>query len=255
MSLELVIDNRERQLIDIIGEKDYIKVETLTIGDIIFRKGTEIIFIIERKTIADLKASICDGRNREQKARILGSGVKKEQIMYIVEGNLNKTLSNKISGMPLSTLVGSMINTLLRDGIKIYKTVSLLETSQFLLKLYEKFKKDSNTFFNGDIGVSSVSVVDYIATIKKKKKDNINPTTWFISQLALIPQITEKIASEIVTQYKTLSNLIISYEKLNENDRKNMLANITYPIKNGKTRRIGNKISERIFNLIYGLIE
>ena len=170
MSIELVVDNRERQLIDLLGKQDFIVIESLNIGDIVFRKGNEILFVIERKTIADLKASIVDGRNREQKARILGSGVKKEQIMYIVEGNLNKLLTNKIDGMPLSTMVGSMINTQLRDGIKIYKTVSLLETSQFILKLYDKFKKDGSTFFNGDVGVSSVSVVDYIATIKKKKK-------------------------------------------------------------------------------------
>ena len=252
MSIELVVDNRERQLIDLLGKQDFIVIESLNIGDIVFRKGNEILFVIERKTIADLKASIVDGRNREQKARILGSGVKKEQIMYIVEGNLNKLLTNKIDGMPLSTMVGSMINTQLRDGIKIYKTVSLLETSQFILKLYDKFKKDGSTFFNGDVGVSSVSVVDYIATIKKKKKDNINPNVWFISQLSLIPQVTEKIANEIVTEYKTLSNLIISYEKLDIKDRKNMLVDITYPLKTGKTRRIGNKISERIFNLIYG---
>lgn len=252
MSIELVVDNRERQLIDLLGKQDFIVIESLNIGDIVFRKGNEILFVIERKTIADLKASIVDGRNREQKARILGSGVKKEQIMYIVEGSLNKLLTNKIDGMPLSTMVGSMINTQLRDGIKIYKTVSLLETSQFILKLYDKFKKDGSTFFNGDVGVSSVSVVDYIATIKKKKKDNINPNAWFISQLSLIPQVTEKIANEIVTEYKTLSNLIISYEKLDIKDRKNMLVDITYPLKTGKTKRIGNKISERIFNLIYG---
>lgn len=252
MSIELVIDNRERHLIDILGKHNFIVIESLNIGDIVFRKGNEIIFIIERKTISDLKSSIVDGRNREQKARILGSGVKKEQIMYIVEGDLNKILTNKIDGMALSTMVGSMINTQLRDGIKIYKTVSLLETSQFILKLYDKFKKDGSTFFNGDVGVSSVSVVDYIATIKKKKKDNINPNVWFISQLSLIPQVTEKIANEIVTEYKTLSNLIISYEKLDIKDRKNMLSDIKYQLKTGKTRRIGNKISERIFNLIYG---
>lgn len=254
MSIELVIDNREHQLIETIGDKNYIKIETLLLGDIIIRKGTETLFIIERKTLADLKASICDGRHREQKARILGSGVKKEQLMYIIEGNLNKPLNTKVSGMPLSTLVSSMINTQLRDGIKVYKTASILETTQFIIKLYEKFTKDGDNFFNGDVGVSSVSVVDYIATIKKKKKDNITPNIWFISQLSLIPQITEKIANEIVTKYNTLSNLILSYEKIqNITDRKKMIADITYPLKTGKTRRIGEKISERVYNLIYGI--
>ena len=135
MNIELVIDNRERSLIEILQNTHEITIEQLDLGDIIFRKDGKIILIIERKTVADLKASICDKRHREQKARLLNCGIPLERIMFLIEGSLNKSLTSKVSGMPVSTLVGSIINTQLRDGIKVYKTSSLTETSEFLKKI------------------------------------------------------------------------------------------------------------------------
>lgn len=148
MSIELVIDNRENHLINTIQtmviSKDKVKVEQLTIGDILFRKDEETILIIERKTVADLKASICDGRNREQKARLLGSGTAINRIMYLIEGDLTK---DKVSGIPTTTLLGSIINTQLRDNIKVYKTSNITETATYVLKILEKLEKDGAEYF------------------------------------------------------------------------------------------------------------
>ena len=86
MSIELVIDNREHSLINKLRNNHIFNVEQLDIGDIIFKKNNNIIFIIERKTISDFKSSICDKRYREQKARLLNSGIANNRIMYIIEG-------------------------------------------------------------------------------------------------------------------------------------------------------------------------
>ena len=84
-SIELVIDNRETELIEKLKEKKIkFSVEQLDVGDILYRNGEEVILIIERKSVNDLKASICDGRGREQKARLLGS-TPKERIMYLLK--------------------------------------------------------------------------------------------------------------------------------------------------------------------------
>ena len=143
--LELIIDNRERELINVVQSK-YIR-ENLEIGDIVFRKKGEIVLIIERKTINDLKASICDGRHREQKARLLGSGIPTERIMFIIEGNLNKKSSENINGIPVSTLLGSIINTMLRDNVKVYKTYTISETAIFVDKLFNKLTKEIDNYF------------------------------------------------------------------------------------------------------------
>ena len=108
MPIELVIDNREHELILKLQSSTSIKVEQLEVGDILFRLEGETVLIIERKTVNDLKASICDGRGREQKARLIGS-TPRQRIIYLVEGCLDKPLNSKIGGIPVSTLIGSLI--------------------------------------------------------------------------------------------------------------------------------------------------
>ena len=250
-SIELVIDNRETELIEKLKEKK-IKfcVEQLDVGDILYRKGEEVILIIERKSVNDLKASICDGRGREQKARLLGS-TPKERIMYLIEGSLDKPLESKISGVPVSTLVGSLINTQLRDNIKVYKTASMNESVEFVCKLHDKIEKDGDEYFNEKD--QKISSGEYAATLKKSKKANMTPEIWFIAQLSLIPQVTEKVAVEIIKKYPTIRELMKVYETTPEHLRSKLLADIKFPLKNDKNRRIGDKISERVYQFFFGI--
>ena len=147
--IELVIDNREHELIQKLQPSNAILIEQLDVGDILFRENGNTILVIERKTVNDLKASICDGRGREQKARLLGS-TPRQRIIYLIEGSLDKPMSAKISGLPVSTLVGSLINTQLRDGIKVYKTSTIDESTEFIIKLLDKLEKDGDTYFRDE---------------------------------------------------------------------------------------------------------
>jgi ERCC4-type nuclease len=249
MTIELVIDNREHHLISALEGVCDVTIETLDIGDILFREETEIILIIERKTINDLKASICDGRAREQKARLLNCGIPIERIMYLIEGNMDKPLSTRVSGIPISTLLGSLINTQLRDGLKVYKTASLQETAAYIHKVFDKLIKDGNNYFKQS---ECMSASKYSATLKKKKKSNMTPEVWFISQLSLIPGITEKVAEQIVALYPTVTSLVLEYQRTPDHLRNKLLADLTFDLKTGKKRRIGDKISTRIYEYFYG---
>lgn len=247
-SIKLLVDNREHEVVRLLGAK--CSVVTLDIGDIVYQDTNgEDILVIERKTINDLRASITDGRLREQKARILAN-IPRMRIMYLVEGNL--PVSGTIQNIPISTLVGSMINTMLRDGIKVYRTSSIEETCNFLLKLHDKLNTDIEKYFNEEAHVCSAA--EYSATLKKKKKSNMTSEVWFISQLSMIPQVTEKIAEEILKIYPTVDSLLKAYGKIsNSNLKEKMLADITYPLKTGKTRRIGDKASKRIYQFFHGI--
>lgn len=252
MPIELVIDTRERALIEKLQENNaVITVETLDLGDIVFRTESEIILVIERKTISDLKASICDGRSREQKSRLIGN-YPKNRLMYLIEGSLNKQLTDKISGLPVGTLLGSLINTMFRDGIHVYKTGSMDETVNFLVKTHEKLDKELDQFFS-DADAGGISDAKYVASLKKPKKTNMTPTVWFMNQLCLVPQVTEKIAEKIVEKYPSMSALMAEYERTPEKYRDGMLADITYLIKDNKSRRVGEKVSVRIYQYVYGI--
>jgi hypothetical protein len=79
---------------------------------------------------------------------------------------------------------------------------------------------------------------------------------WFITQLCLIPQITEKIANEIVKKYQNIYLLMQEFERTPEHLKEKLLADITYPLNtDNKTRRIGEKNSKRIYIFLYGLNE
>lgn len=244
MSIELVLDNREHHLIEELKKNTIpFLVEQLQIGDILFRQEGNTLLLIERKTIADLKASICDGRGREQKARLLGSGTPTERIMYLIEGDITK-----VSGLPISTLLGSIINTQLRDNIKVYKTASLQESSLYISKLLDKLTNDGDNYFKEE-----KQTVAYSTTLKKSKKANMTPEVWFTCQLSQIPQITDKVATVIVDKYKNVGTLMREYQNTPEHLRVKLVADLVYPIANSKTRRVGDKISTRIYKFMHGI--
>jgi len=197
-----------------------------------------------------LKASICDGRGREQKARLLGT-LPRHRIMYLIEGNMDKPASYKVNGLPITTLFGSMINTQFRDGIKVYKTTSLSESALYLVKLYDKLTKECDNYFCDD--ESKTVEASYSATLKKSKKANMTPDVWFINLLSLIPQVTEKISEVVIQKYSSMRELCDAYANTPEHLRPKLLSDVTYQLKTGKSRRIGDKISERVYKFVYNI--
>jgi crossover junction endonuclease MUS81 len=249
MDISLILDNREGQLSELLPDAE---IEQLDIGDILFRNGDETVLVIERKSVADLGASICDGRAREQKARLLNTGIHRDRVMFLVEGNLNKTLDKKVGSLPVGTLFGSMINTQFRDGVRVWRTSSLSETAEFVKKLHQKLCADYKEFWKYNEGCE-MSAGNYSASLKKSKKANMTPEVWLIAQLSLIPQTTEKVAVEIVKLYPSVYALVRTYESFSEEDRESLLEDITYVTSSGKKRRIGPTLSSRIYRFIYGL--
>lgn len=245
--MKLVIDTRERDIIDILKSKnvDFLT-ESLDIGDIVFKSDSgDTIFLIERKTINDLKASICDGRSREQKARMLNSGLETNRLMYIIEGVIREDNDTRVA---MSTVVSSLINTQLRDNIKTYKTISINETVSYIIKLLDKFEKNISDFFKEKTPITNC---EYASTLNSSKKKNMTPEIWFIKQLSLIPQITEDIASHIVEKYNNVAELLKAYELCESEERELMLANITYANKKGKIVKFGPKKSTSVYKMLY----
>ena len=247
MTVKLTVDNRENHLIKLLNTNNVsFEVKQLDLGDIVFQNENEdVILIIERKTLLDLKSSICDGRLREQRTRLLSNHDTK-RIMYIIEGELN----NVNDSLNIDTLMGSIINMQLRDSIMVHKTMNILETMRYIVKLKSKLEKDISEYFNEN---HTITKTEYCSTIKTKKKSNITPDNWFITQLALIPNITEYISESILSKYSSLPNLIKEYESIEEDKRSTMLSNITYTNKNKNTRRVGDKNSQRIYHYIFSL--
>jgi ERCC4-type nuclease len=175
--------------------------------------------------------------------------------MYIIEGDLSRRLISKErgkGGVSNSTVVGSIINMMFRDNIKVYRTNSVEETADFIIKLFSKVG-DKEIFLQEKKNETEEKSEpqSYTTVVDKKKKNNMTPNVWFISQLSMIPQISNTIANAIVSVYPTLISLITSYQNTSEEERPSLLSNITYDLSTGKKRKIGMKISERVYQFIF----
>ena len=256
-NFNVIIDIRENKLVEQLKNLSFVFTsKSLDIGDIMITKAEIPFLIIERKTIDDLKASVVDGRLREQRYRLLNaSGLPSSRIMYIIEGDFqgkSRRLISNERGVSNSTVVGSIINMLFRDNIKVYRTNSVEETANFIIKLFSKVD-DKEIFFDEEKQEESESQtqVPYTAVIDKKKKNNMTPKVWFVCQLSMIPQISDTIANAIISVYPSLISLITTYQNTKEEDRPSLLSNITYDLSTGKKRKIGIKISERVYQFVF----
>ena len=240
--IELLIDNREHKIKEYFASFDGVSIVQLDIGDVQFKYNNEIVLLIERKTVADLSSSIKDGRHREQKARLLNTGLDINKILYLIEGDIEKCM---FRCLPKSTLISSIINTIIRDNIKVYRTLDINETLFFIESIYNKLVKDGSKL------IMDNNKDNYVNTLKVRKKENMTPKNCFILQLAQIPGSSINIANRILEDYSSMYSLCNTYFKLESEESKELLlADLTYTILNNKKRRIGDKVSKRIYNFL-----
>jgi len=231
------IDNREQDLliqinilISIIPLFKDIKVETLSlpIGDvIIFNEETkENDLIIERKSISDLLASIKDGRYEEQSYRLNGLKKHNHNIIYLIEGDVNKMNRFKDNKMEKLTIYSAIFSLNYYKGFSVIRTFTIEESAIFICNSVIKLSKERNgkkAFYTAHIinetnetnetnEIKEESDKDYIGVVKKVKKDNITADNIDEIMLCQIPGISAVTAIAIMLKFKTLTNLLKELE-------------------------------------------
>jgi crossover junction endonuclease MUS81 len=249
--MRLLVDGREGKIKEMVNYDLNITLTNLDIGDFVFKDDAdETLLLIERKTLSDLSSSIKTGRYREQKKRILSS-VPKEKVIYLIEGRLDepKTKSSKFSkyGLPISTLISSTINLILRDNIKVIFTKDLEDTFRWLEMIYNKI--EDKLILNSKKNEGEEKM-EYLECLKTVKKDNITKDNCYILQLSQIPGVSVKIATAIATKYPSFKKILEAYNEINDSDeseKEKLLADI----KVNDNRKLGKVLSARLYQYLY----
>jgi ERCC4-type nuclease len=220
------IDARERELIPLIREKmgemtDQITivVESLPLGDIIFSKDEDDLLIIERKNVADLAASIKDGRYQEQSYRLDGTALHNHNIVYLIEGNMARVTFDK------SALYSAMFSLQYYKGFSVWRTFSIDETAVVICNSIKYLAKSTKVGYyvttpsmttdsSGNISCCSIGTdKDYVSVIKTIKKDNVTPNNIGEIMLCQIPGISANTALAIMEHFKCMINLIADLQE------------------------------------------
>jgi ERCC4-type nuclease len=238
MPLIIVIDTREtgsvaREL-DALGTP-YV-IEPMSVGDFAIRDGETgtVIAVWERKTCADLAASINDGRYAEQKGRLLALECQFKG--YLIEGYYPEKgitfpkAGGKMSVVPRFTIDSAKLGLTLRDGFAIFELADSKHTAIFLTKMLVKLP---------DWVSASASTDNYeealIKSISTVRKENMTPDVCYLAQLCQIPGISHGIAQAIQCKYPNMRSLLFY---LNEKD----LAEI----KCSESRKLGKVLAQRL---------
>ena len=240
----LEIDYREKCLKEYFEPKSYCNIVNLTLGDIILKYDNNIILLIERKTAADLAASIRDGRHKEQKYRLLNSDLDTKNILFLIEGELKDMKHGKVTK---KTLQGSIINTMFRDGLNIYRTENIDETIYFIERLIDKTLKDKKCV--SKLIKEVPDTLDYVDTKILTKKKCLTPEVYNQFILLQIPGVSKIFVDTILDKYSSIKKIIQEYNNLElEKDKENLFTNLELK---GKKRKIGKVISKRIYEFLY----
>ena len=196
-----------------------IKSERLPLGDIILHdpgqgQGRDIV-IFERKTLADLAASIRDGRYKEQSFRLIetaaSTGFHTHNIVYIIEGDLVR-YDERHTQITKTALQSAMVSLMYYKGFSVIRTMNLGETAEFILNFADKVAKEGadgmrpahNVVVGGDDTATATTTTTQAyseVSAKKEKRDYITRENIGEIMLAQVPGVSAKMAAAILAKY------------------------------------------------------
>ena len=240
--MKIIVDEREAALYGLLiqqpsdDKKPQIEKRVIPLGDILFTSDDESITyqIIERKSIADLLASVKDGRYAEQSYRLGNCFPNRHNIVYLIEG--------QVRDHDKKLVFACMASLNYFKGFSITRTVSLAETAQYIEITADKIARELSkgtspatpsaasspattspatpsaasspasspaiTIPTEVVGPTNAETQDYCSVVKVAKKANI--TRENIGQLMLmqIPGISSTISGEIMRPFATFAAFI-----------------------------------------------
>jgi len=247
--MKLFIDVREpKKIIDYltrlsIEHKYEVEVKQLEIGDFVIYddKNDKTLVILERKSLADLEASIKDGRYKEQSFRLGGNELHNHNIYYLIEGSI----TNYKKKYFVSTLYSSLVSMSYFKGFSILNSLNDTETADIINAFVKKLIKETgnecyykNTTTTTEQTDTTSTAENYINVVKTEKKSNITRENIHMIMLMQVPDVSVKSATAVINKYITIKDLVLALEK--DGDCLNSL------VLEGSNRKISKKIVQNI---------
>jgi ERCC4-type nuclease len=204
--------------------------QRLDVGDIqLSFEDTQLV--VERKTWADLAASICDSRWHEQKSRMLaGEGDEaRTRYAYLIEGQLLDWERSSGSRMQAKSLWAALLKTQLRDQMYVFHSASKASSVATIAYVFQQL---CNGGFCPKAGAAVAGVTS------KRKRDNIDtPARACLAMLCVVPGISKAKAEDVVAAYPSMAALM----QARESDLSQIVSN---------KRRLGPVLAHRILRLL-----
>jgi len=248
--IEIWVDERERGIKDALaslGGSIPVVSKVMPIGDMALVESggsgesgdsVKMVQLYERKSIADLLASIMDGRYKEQSYRMLGSvDLPLHNMVYILEGGLGG-----VSAAEKQRFYSAMTSIQFFKGMSVLRTASVEETAELLLRMAEKVEREWNEKRSeAALQVGREYVQHGAALIKRQNvsRENIGEI-----MLCCIPGVSAVYAKAVLARFGgSLSELV-------RNVRDGPTGEVWKDIRGSNGRRIPANLVSRIHEML-----
>lgn len=245
MDVRIIIDHRESVIKEMVGGGclEECTFENLYIGDVVIKVKDTPLIVMERKTLSDLAASIKDGRYRNQKLKMLET-YESSVVYYIIEGTFDFVETDvMLNGISKKAIISCVVNTMIRDNIKVFVTKNVKETFQLIQSIFLRVQKEPEKYLK-------TSDDPKVNVFVQKGKGTLSKEDCYRNQLCQIPDVSLKTASAIVKQYPSFKEMLAALSSLDDLEKLKLLKEIRTEDNNGKQRRISEKVAKNIIEYI-----
>ena len=202
--------------------------------------GSDIIrmVIIERKRDDDLISSVKDGRESEQKFRMLQEQVSRDiELIYLIEEKENFVIREP------DIYFGAIGNTIIRDKITLIRSRNIEYTIAIIASVYKSMMKYGNFTIQDSI--------QYHEGKSKLESSMRGISNTFMHQLQAINGVSPHIAREITKNYKNMSQLIQAFMKSGSEILSGIIIKADNVNKYSSDRKIGSALSIKIYAALF----
>lgn len=193
MIVKLVADVRERWFFEVEGIEEEVESRSLPLGDFVIDINGFVAVLVERKTMADLWASIRDSRHREQLGRLRQAREAGVRVIYLIEGSLSQW-ADEVERRSVRT---AFTNIMLRDGIPVWFTLSPSESRDALMDMATRVASHPEWI------TTSVDEEDLPKTAQLAPRRTVsNPLDVMSAMLTAIPRVSTKTAKALLDHFK-----------------------------------------------------
>lgn len=233
----LKVDHRETKLKPLFDQAKIPCVyENLQYGDFQLLYNNQVYFIIERKTISDLLASIKDGRYKNQKARLF-QVFKPSQVYYVIEGAVPYDVS--ATSVQDKTVVSCVINTMLRDKVGCFNTKGMRETFDLVQNIYSRFVEDPKKYCEASVADCKEETRVHTSALDDAQRV-------LIKLLCQIPGMSDTSTQPFVERWQSFAAMYEEMRALNAVERLALLN--TFKVNN---RKLSRRIVENLVKLLF----
>ncbi|KAI9484864.1 hypothetical protein BDB00DRAFT_878353 [Zychaea mexicana] len=239
----------------------------LELGDMLWiaqKKGSRssrdelfLDFVVERKRLDDLVASIKDGRFNEQKYRLKRSGA--EKVFYIIE-EYSKEDAMNFNAQAIQT---AMSSTQVVDKFFLKRTATINDTIDYLVtmtKMIEQIFHNVTLYRIPDHTITRINYLEQKNRLGKhhhityplyselnSKNDTLTLKDLYLRMLMTIRGVSAEKASALTKIYPTPCHLLRAYEMKSEDEGKALAREATKDAIS--RRRWGQQLSEKLWEV------